>query len=356
MKIRTASAVVALSLAAALTACVGSSPEGRDNDDGAVDKAKDKVEEIKDDPEKAKKEANKHADEIKERALREKDNQNYNAYTWLDPGDTLLVEGESGQYDVTIDRFRTVDLTDGEDVVADLGCYDFTAAEVGSVDGPEDGRLRAIEQIFFADYTDPEAPSTRPYLTMLIDDGSDPGEYYADPTGALPGGTTLSVPVDATGEVDVEDVANIVTDDGSEEATDEDQGDLQGNAGASALDDWRSQYGFGKGGDTNDPEGDQEAETVEPFDEGISEVSHSPLSLTQTRCVVISGGVPDDQTSGSSAVNAGGGEAEEVEERPEDIINWLAWWRGPVGAPETDEDVSYGGWQFPLEASDEADE
>lgn len=350
--IRSATAVAAMGVALSLTACVGSTPEGRDQaqqekkDDRqeAVDEAKEKVDEVKEDPSGAMEHAG-------DKVLREKDKKNFEAYTWLRPGDALMVEDEDGhRYDVSLDRFRIIDLTDGGKTVADLGCYNFTAAVVGTSDEAEDAVLHRVEQTFFGDYTGQS--STRPYLTMLMDDGEDPSPFYGDPTGSLgDAGYTLTLPTDDRGSVDVSKATNIISPaSAGSGAADEEDDTGGGDPGVSALDEWRDQYGFGKNKDDADAgqdagEGEEEAET---YPAPAGDVGHDPLSITQTRCVVISGGVPGDGQS--SAVNAGGGE--EVEPRSEHVKGWLAWWKGPAGAPKVEDGPSYGGWSFPLEADD----
>lgn len=349
--IRSATAVAAMGVALSLTACVGSTPEGRDQakeqkaDERreAVDEARDKAEEVREDPSGAMEHAG-------DQALRKKDKRNFEAYTWLKPGDALMVEDEEGhRYDVSLDHFRTVDLTDGGAIVADLGCYDMTAAVVGKGDGAEDAVLHRVEQTFFADYT--STPSTRPFLTMLMDDGEDPSPFYGDPQGSLGDvGYTLTLPTSARGSVDVKEATNIVSpaSAGQSGATDK-EGDTGGDPGVSALDSWRGQWGFGKNkdrdADAGADAGQDEGEDRESYPAPAGDVGHAPLSLTQTRCVVISGGVPGDGQS--SAVNAGGGE--EVEPRSPHVTGWLAWWRGPAGAPKVEDGPEYGGWEFPLE-------
>lgn len=381
-KIRSATAVAAMSVALSLTACVGSTPEGRDNavdeseDAGVVEKAREKKDQVKEEVEKAKADPKGYAEHAADAGVRQKDQYVYGEYEWLDPGDALLVEdAETGaQYDVSVDKFRTVDLTDYDEMVADLGCYDLTASVVGKPDDNESKVLHTIEQRFFSDYV--TGNSTRPYLTMLVDDGDEsmPTPFFADPQsiGEDPmheAGYTLTLPTDAKGTVDAGKATNVITP--AEEIAERERKDgeddsgagLGGDPGVSALDEWRSQWGFGKNNDddTVDQDDEDEAET-ESYPEPEGDVGHSPLSLTQTRCVVISGSVPGAEdsagASGSRGVNAGAGDGEdtgEVTERPGDIIGWLAWWRGPVGTPE-DDDVAYGGWEFPLESDDEKDD
>lgn len=350
--IRSATAVAAMGVALSLTACVGSTPEGRDaaqqekkdERQEAVDEAKDKVDEVREDPSGAMEHAG-------DQALRKKDKHNFEALTWLKPGDALMVEDEAGhRYDVSLDHFRTVDLTDGGKTVADLGCYDMTAAVVGKGDGAEDAVLHRVEQTFFADYT--STASTRPFLTMLMDDGEDPSPFYGDPVGSDQGGDspglTLTLPTSARGSVDVSKATNIVSPASAGSSATDEEDDTGGDPGVSALDEWRDQYGFGKNHDDADAGEDaeqDEGEDRESYPAPAGDVGHDPLSLTQTRCVVISGGVPGDGQS--SAVNAGGGE--EVEPRSEHVTGWLAWWKGPAGAPKVEDGPSYGGWSFPLE-------
>lgn len=350
--IRSATAVAVMGAALSLTGCVGSTPEGRDQaqqekkDDRqeAVDEAKDKIDEVKDDPTGAMAHAG-------DQVLRLKDQKNYRAYTWLKPGDALMVEDEDGhRYDVSLDHFRTVDLTDGGDVVADLGCYDMTAAVVGKSDEAEDAVLHRVETTFFGDYT--STPSTRPYLTMLMDDGEDPSPFYGDPQGSLgESGYTLTLPTDARDSVDVAEATNVISPASAGSGAAKEEDDTGGDPGVSGLDEWRDQFGFGK--DHNADAGEdaaQDEEETETYPAPAGVVGHDPLSLTQTRCVVITGGVPGDGQS--SAVNAGGGE--EVEPRSPHVTGWLAWWRGPAGAPKVEDGPEYGGWHFPLEA--DADE
>lgn len=375
-KIRSATAVAAMSVALSLTACVGSTPEGRDNpaeseDAGVVERAKEKTDKAKDEVEKAKADPKGYAEHAADAGLRTKDQYTYGEYEWLDPGDALLVEdAETGaQYDVSVDRFRTIELTDDDDMVADLGCYDLTASVVGKPEGSEAKALYTIEQRFFSNYV--TGDSTRPYLTMLVDDGDDqlPTPFFADPQsiGEDPksqAGYTLTLPTGSKGKVDAEKASMVITpaeEIAERESKDEEGGGLGGDPGVSALDEWRSQWGFGKNNDDDTVDQDDEDE-AESYPEPKGDVGHAPLSLTQTRCVVISGSVPGAEdsagASGSRGVNAGGGgdadEAGEVTERPDGIIGWLAWWRGPVGAPE-DDDVAYGGWEFPLESDDESE-
>ncbi|WP_414122806.1 hypothetical protein [Corynebacterium nuruki] len=352
--IRSATAVAAMGVALSLTACVGSTPEGRDqakeqkaDRQEAVDEARDKVDEIKEDPTGA----IAHAGD---QALRLHDQKNYEAYTWLRPGDALMVEDEEGhRYDVSLDKFRTIDLTDGGDVVADLGCYDFTAAVVGKADEAEDAALHRMEGTFFGDYT--STASTRPFLTMLMDDGEDPSPFYGDPQGSLgDAGYTLTLPTSASGSVDVAKATNVISPASAGSGTADEEDDTGGDPGVSGLDEWRGQWGFGKDrdADTGADTAQDEEETRETYPAPAGDVGHDPLSITQTRCVVISGGVPGDGQS--SAVNAGGGE--EVEPRSPHVTGWLAWWRGSAGAPKVEDGPSYGGWSFPLEPETETDE
>lgn len=369
--IRSATALAAMSVALSLTACVGSTPEGRDNtaeseDNGVVEKAREKKDEVREEVEKVKADPKGYAEHAADPLVRKKDKANYEAYEWLQPDDALMVEDAEtrAQYDVSVDKFRTIELTDDDEMVADLGCYDLTASVVGKPSGSEAETLHAIEQRFFANYA--TEASTRPYLTMLVDDG-DPelaNPFYADPEGSLgKTGYTLTLPTGSTGKVDAAKATNIVSPADEDAVEDDDSsGGLGGDPGVSGLDEWRSQWGFGKTNDGDSAEQDDETDDeTESYPEPEGDVGHSPLSLTQTRCVVISGSVPGAEdsagASGSRSVNAGGGNAEdagEVMERPDGIIRWLAWWRGPVGAPE-DDSVAYGGWEFPLESADESD-
>lgn len=383
--IRSATAVAATAVALSLTACVGSTPEGRDNgseseDAGVVDRAKDKVKEktddVKEEVEKARKDPEGYISHALDPAARMKDKHNYEAYEWLDPGDALLVQDAKTQekYDVSVDKFRTIDITDDGETVADVGCYDLTVAVVGAHEGSEAKQLHTMEKAFFGNYATEN--STVPQLTMLMDDGDEEkaSPFYANPMGlrimSPKSGYTMTVPTGSSDTVDVDEVTNLITpaDDSDEDVEDDDEsvGGLGGDPGVSALDEWRGQWGFGKGGDDDVEQDDDTGEDVaedddEHYDEPDGDIGHNPLSLTQSRCVLISGAVPGAEDAadgeGSRAVNATGGaddESAELMERPDGIIGWLAWWRGPVAAPE-DDDVSYGGWQFPLESDDEDD-